>query len=117
MLITVSLLLPPSHPKVIYQKKLRRERIRRKRIEQDLQQVQNRMQSDRNSPLLTSSEKAAANGRAISPLKQQTNKTPTGNGLDNGGNSPAQSYGSPASTNENVKESAHSEKDCEMAVD
>lgn len=76
------------------------------------------MQSDRNSPLLTSSEKAAAaaNGRAISPMKQQTNKTPTGNGLDNG-SSPAQSYGSPASTNENAKENAHSEKDCEMAVD
>ena len=73
------------------------------------------MQSDRNSPLLTSSEKAASNGRAISPLKQQTIKTSTGNGLDNG--SPAQSYGSPASTSENAKENAHSEKDCEMAVD
>lgn len=95
-----------------YRKKLKIERLRRRKVEQDLQQVQSRMQPDRNSPLIN--EKA--NGRSGSPMKSQQNKTVPTNGLDNDGNN-SPSFGSPVSTNENLKDNSHEEKECEMNVD
>lgn len=99
---------------MLYQKRFKKERRFRKKIEQDLQQVQNKLQqTDRNSPSVDKS-----NGRSNSPIKNQQNKTSTGNGngLENGGsNSPA--YGSPLSINENLKENVNEEKESDMAVD